>query len=100
MPRFRMRWNHQTGESYEVGEREGPPPKRIQIMRSMDAYISPATGRHIRSRNDRSLDMRESGCVDARDAPPRERFEQIREQNYERQFTEDMNNAARELCNQ
>ena len=88
MTRFRMRWNHRTGESYEVKERAGPAPKRIQIMRSMEAYVSPASGRAINSRTDRNADMREHGCIDARDGPTAEQCAQIRERRFEESLTE------------
>jgi len=94
MTRFRMRWNHRTGESYEVGEREGPAPKRVQIMRSLEPYQSPVTGEVIRSHSQRRAEMKEHGVIDARDAPSREEAANIRTRNQE----ENWSNHVRDLA--
>lgn len=83
-----------TGESYEVGEDSAPPRPRLQIIKSLEPYRSPVTGEVIRSRSQRRAEMREHGCIDARDGPGREEAAKIRERNQE----ESWNNHVRDVA--
>lgn len=94
MTRYRYRWNHKTGESYEVGEDNARPRARLQIMKSLEPYRSPVTGEVIRSHSERRAELKRHGCIDARDGPTREEAAKIRERNTE----ESWNNHVRDVA--
>ena len=95
----KWRWNHQTGESYEVDDDAPPPPPMFQIMASREAYASPVTGEKVYGRKGRSRDMAQHGCVDYSDVPSQKQMNKERERAHDKAIDKAVNDAARTLHN-
>lgn len=52
------------------------------VAGDIEEYVSPATGRHITTRQAMKDDLAKSNCVDGRDVPKREGFGKLRNERF------------------